>query len=196
MNAVINFKKIYKTANLYARKNGLPQDADDFAQECCIYAWKKNTEDVFFSRRFSDYVRKNYGRKGGISADVKRSLYLKGQEFNEKIHGVAGFESQDRRPDMPFGKYFDFVSKFQRLIYVLSKKYGIKITTLADSAGVSQGRISQIVEGVQAAVDQKIAREKSGIPRPRETDLESLLREERERMEREENWRMEAFSSF
>lgn len=59
-----DYRKIHELATAYARRHGFQIEAEDFAQECAIYAFKSQKREVFLSRRFADYLRQRFGRSG------------------------------------------------------------------------------------------------------------------------------------
>lgn len=190
----IDFESIYRSALSYARRHGKSDDAEDFAQECVIYALNNRTDAVFVARRFSDYLRCNYGRTGTPGGDVKRRATTKFKEFDEQHFGT---ESSDGPDFIEARRYLVGISRYEKLIYVLHHKHGIPQDTLADSQGVSPSRISQILVRIQKTINKNVKSEECGISRLRKTALETLLREEKGNdVERPENQGLEGCESF
>lgn len=57
----IDYKSIVAEARRHAIYKRRPEIADDFAQECCLYALVNNTEYIYIPRRFIDFLRALYG---------------------------------------------------------------------------------------------------------------------------------------
>ena len=189
----IDYGKIFRLAFRHAKRNGHSNDAEDFAQECCIYAFEKQTDEIFIRRRFSDYLRRNYDRKGTSSGDA---LWLARGAIDVYDDETHGSEPQIGYDDHRGTEHLSQLSRYERLIYVLSHKYDIPLTQIADSQGVSLSRISQVLKGIQQALHKKITRKESGISRNGEAEMERIFQTQRERMERGESCEMEKFESF
>ena len=187
----IDFEMLTRKASSYAKRHGHPQDAEDFAQECCIYAFESGSDEIYIARRFSDYLRRNYGRKGTPGADARRQAIF--VDYDDEAHGA---EPQDGRDLDGFGDYLARLSRYERLIYVLRHKYEAPLTQIADCRGVSESRISQELSRIQKAVDQAVARKESGIQRAREEEMARILRSQRERLESTEGQGLARFESF
>jgi DNA-directed RNA polymerase specialized sigma24 family protein len=177
----------------YAKRRGHSHDAEDFAQECVLYAFEHSTDAVFIARRFSDYVRKHYGRAGTPNGDA-RLLGLKHHEaYCDETHG---FEPPDRSDAQRVGVYLARLSRYERLIYGLHHKYEVTLAQIGDCRGVSESRISQELSRIQKIIDQAVAREVSGVSRVREKEVERVLEAQRQRVERGEDIGLASFESF
>lgn len=195
----IDYGKIRRQAARYAKLHGHPNDAEDFAQECCIYAFERQTDEVFIQRRFSDYLRRNFGRAGSPGGDSRRAVARPSEVFNDEAHGFDSsneFDPSERCDSHRIGFFLSKLEKYERLIYVLRHKYDVPITQIADSQGVSPGRISQVLKGIQTTVHKEVARSEPGVSRNGKTEVAGILSAQGERMECQEDIQMAGFKSF
>lgn len=189
----IDYEKINRQAAGYAKRHGLPNDADDFAQECCIYAFEKRTDQIFLARRFSDYIRRNYGRSGTPGGDARLFGTRTSVVYDEESHGS---EPSDGCDTSRIGGYLRRLSRYERLIYVLRHKYEVPLTQIADSQGVSESRISQVLKGIQKAIYKEVTREESCVPRDGAAEMERVLQAQGERLAIGEDSSVAGFESF
>ena len=189
----IDYKKIYRMAERYAQRHGRSEDSQDFAQECCIYGFEHETNEIFIARRFSDFIRKNYGDKRTTSGAARQKGMLSSSRF---IESDAGYESSDGRSPGEATRYFAYLSRYERLIYVLHHKYELPYSTAADCQGVSESRICQILQGIQEKINRTIAGKEREISRARAATLEKILQEERQKVECGTSQKMAQKESF
>lgn len=189
----IDYGKIHRQAARYAKRHGHPNDAEDFAQECCLYAFERQSDAFFVARRFSEYLRRNYGRAGTPGGDARRAGARASDVYDDEAHGSEPPVGCDTSR---IGSYLSKLSRYERLIYVLRHKYDVPLTQIADSQGVSKNRISQVLKGIQASVYKEVTGAKSGVSRDGEAEVERILRAQRERLERGEDSEVAEFESF
>jgi DNA-directed RNA polymerase specialized sigma24 family protein len=189
----IDYKEIHRQASSYAKRHGKRNDADDFAQECVLYAFEKGVSDFYVARRFSDYLRRNYGRSGTPGGDARRHFESTRCVYDEESFGS---EPLDRLDTSRIPEYLVGLSRYERLIYVLKEKYEVPIAQIADSQGVSSSRISHVISGIQKTIYQKASRKESGVQRDGEKEVERILKEEGQGVECETHSEMAKFESF
>ncbi len=148
-----DFKEIRDHALAYAKRRGFPSDAEDFAQDCCLYAFENPGEEFYIARRFSDYRRRNYGRAGVLSSEARRAGTAASEAYDDNRHGTSVLDPYDF---LLGARYVAKLSRYERLLYVLRHKYAVPLGQLADSQGVSEVRISQVLKGIQAAINKAI----------------------------------------
>lgn len=193
----IDYGKIHRQAARYAARHGRPNDAEDFAQECCLYAFKNKSDKLFLQRRFSDYLRRNYGRKGTPGGDARWAFARASEVYDDEAHGFdLSFELFAGGDPSRIGSCLSLLSRYERLIYVLHHKYEVPLTQIADSQGVSESRISQVLKRIQEAVYKEVTRAESGISRNGKAEVERILRTQGERLECEEGGQVAEFESF
>lgn len=190
---------VFEKAKRYANFKGYQQEAEDFAQECVLYAFQKETDNIYLSRRLVDYLRKTYGHKG-FSRYAARFVQI--ENLPREIPAPDEDKSSNGCFADEIGKALERLTKYERLIYVLSKKYTVAQNKIADCVGVSEPRIGQELKRIQKTIDQTVARKEPGVSELRERKLEEILAKKRKRLAEgsfeelatKESFRMESYS--
>jgi len=142
--------EIYKKGFQFAKKH-YPEDAEDFAQELCIYAWQKDISDfgnLYVARRLYDYLRKHYGDSRG-----NRCKYGKTKPI---IDGKLADDRPIGGHDNELPECLYVLTKYERLIFVMVKKFEISHAAIADCCGVSEITISQLIVKINKKVQDLI----------------------------------------
>lgn len=139
---MIDYRKIRRIAIAHAKGYG-NEDPEDFAQECCLYAFEKQTENIFIQHRYTDYLRGMYGRRDTPSGELRRAIAKASGAFS----GGGGEEAfvDDGSAKKALAK----LSRFERLIYVLHHKYEVPLVCVADALEISGGRVTQMLAAIQ-----------------------------------------------
>jgi DNA-directed RNA polymerase specialized sigma24 family protein len=153
----VDFRKIYNIAKSYAKKRGLERDAEDFAQDCCLYAHETGTAMIYVERRFVEYLRRNYGDTRTAGGRLRSAAELNGCEF---VEGAHGGQSSDGLARLESRRLLGPLSRWERTIYVMHHKYGITHGEIGDIQGVSASRISQIMSSIQERIEQSTSGDK------------------------------------
>lgn len=73
----MDYERIKKQCEAFAKRKGFPQDAEDFASETIIYLLEHpDCPELFIKHRFVDFLRKHYGRSGTPCGDAKQRARL------------------------------------------------------------------------------------------------------------------------
>ena len=184
---------VFEKAKKYAIMQGYREDCEDFAQDVVLYAFEKKSADLYLSRRLCDYLRKTYGRTG---TPRNTSRFFAIEDFSEKIPAPDSAESFDRFGSDEIGDALARLTKYERLIYVITKKFSMEQDKIADCVGVSPSRIGQEIKRIQKIIDKTLKRNVSGIQGAREKQLEKILRKKRKRMAEGTFERLEEKESF
>jgi DNA-directed RNA polymerase specialized sigma24 family protein len=172
MEGYVDYEKIRRQCEAFARRKGFSQDAEDFASYVMLDAIEHNSDSVFIGRRFVDYLRKHYGRTGTPGGDARQRASLRPVELVEERHGSespVGFNLDES------GVYLSGLSQQDRLIYVLTQKHEVPHITIADSLGVSESRVSQVLARIQQRVSERVKTEMSRAEGTRTQEVARVL---------------------
>ena len=182
-----DYERIRRQAIGCAKRSGHQSIAEDFAQECCLYALERQIPEVYVDRRLTDYLRKHNGRTGTPGGDARSFAIHTTKEYDDKAHG---FQPRDGCDHLDIPRMLNGIERHGRLIYALYHKHEMAEAAIADCCGVTESRISQIISGIQKTLDQRAARQKSDIPQTRESKMEGLLPTSKQRLEQQTHYGM------
>jgi len=140
------YSKIYSEAKSYILKNGLRNDADDFAQYCCLYSFengKRSFFEIYPRSRLNRFVRTNYGAKGSTRKNAK---FI---ELNEnldylKTHDDSWIEVKD---------HLSLLSRYERLLYVMYHQHDFNFELLGQAVGILGSSVAEQITEIQKKID-------------------------------------------
>ena len=140
------YRKIWDDAFALANRKGLSNDAKDFAQHCCLYAFKHRI-DTFFGlypiSRLSGFMRKNYGDKGTKKRNAK-FCELNDHADYMKTHEDSWFEVRN---------HLSVLSRYEKALFSMYHVFDIDYGQIAEVMGISKQSVRTEIISIQKKID-------------------------------------------
>jgi hypothetical protein len=149
-----------KRAVASARGYGFAEFAEDIAQEVLLYFSEGRGERQTIDQAVIDAVRRMFGRPGTPGFSRKQSLERAQSIFDEdgKIT-VAPRSSGSGDHGLDFERITGLLSGDDRMMIILSFRYGLINTEIADLFEVTESRISQRLSDIFSKLRQRLERD-------------------------------------
>lgn len=152
----MDYERIRKQCEAFARRKGFPQDAEDFASEVLIYLIQHpDCPGLFINRWFVGFLRKHYGDTrlpGGLAKS--RARLDAGAVSSEDVASHTPSGPTPRQ----IGRRLAGISGTEKQVYAALEVLGQERSgrDVADELGVTESRVSQMVGDIKKRLSEAI----------------------------------------